>query len=281
MEFYITAKTDIGTRRKTNQDSVLVKTAITRAGKVILAAICDGMGGLDEGSYASGTVIRLVEQWFQLRFSGWLEDGGSDMAFRREWTELMARANEELILFGRERKLRVGTTCTALLLLPQRYYISHVGDTRVYALTDAVVCLTEDHTVAARDARKGLITMEEAEVSENSRILTQCVGVSGEANPDFYFGMTRTDTVYLLCSDGFRHQLQPRELLACLSPLQANGVATMSRSCEELIDLVKRRGETDNISVAVIRPLATATDVRQDPYFLDNNTESDTIQLDD
>ncbi len=280
MEYMISAKTDIGTVRKTNQDCVIVKTAISSAGKVVLAAICDGMGGLDEGSYASTTVTKLIEQWFQQRLSAWLEDGCSDMAFRKEWTELMSLANRELIQYGSERELRVGTTCTTLLLLPRRYYISHVGDTRVYEISDTVVRLTHDHTVAARDARNGLISMEEAEYSENNRILTQCVGVSGDANPEFYFGTTRTDTVYLLCSDGFRHKLKPKELLDAFSPLQASCSAAMGEACDSLIELVKQRGEADNISIAVIRPFVTRNDVKADPFLMENDTETDTIQLD-
>lgn len=43
---YVTSHiTDIGTSRKTNQDALLVKSARTSRGQVLLAAVADGVGG--------------------------------------------------------------------------------------------------------------------------------------------------------------------------------------------------------------------------------------------
>ena len=51
---YLTAtQTDIGTRKKTNQDSMIVMQAATDRGQVLLASVCDGMGGLAKGEVAS------------------------------------------------------------------------------------------------------------------------------------------------------------------------------------------------------------------------------------
>ena len=46
MSFLTATGTDIGTRKKTNQDSALILQADTDRGPVLLASICDGMGGL-------------------------------------------------------------------------------------------------------------------------------------------------------------------------------------------------------------------------------------------
>ena len=51
MDFLIAAHTDVGIRKKTNQDSVLIKVADTDCGKVCFAAVCDGMGGLRRESW--------------------------------------------------------------------------------------------------------------------------------------------------------------------------------------------------------------------------------------
>ena len=40
--------------KKTNQDSVLVKSRKTNHDKVCLCVVCDGMGGLADGELASG-----------------------------------------------------------------------------------------------------------------------------------------------------------------------------------------------------------------------------------
>lgn len=64
MRFAATADTDIGISKNTNQDSVLIKHASYDGGEVLLAVICDGMGGLARGELASATVIRAFAKWF-------------------------------------------------------------------------------------------------------------------------------------------------------------------------------------------------------------------------
>ena len=63
MNFLISANTDIGTLKKTNQDSVLIKKIHTCQGEMVFAVLCDGMGGLEKGEVASAAVVRAFEQW--------------------------------------------------------------------------------------------------------------------------------------------------------------------------------------------------------------------------
>ena len=64
MRFIATADSDIGISKATNQDSVLIKQAKVDGEEVLLAVICDGMGGLSKGELASATVIRAFAKWF-------------------------------------------------------------------------------------------------------------------------------------------------------------------------------------------------------------------------
>ena len=65
MKFKITVDSDVGIFKSTNQDSVLVKHASTDLGEVVMAIICDGMGGLQKGELASATVVRAFSKWFE------------------------------------------------------------------------------------------------------------------------------------------------------------------------------------------------------------------------
>ena len=47
MNFMIAAYSDVGIKKHTNQDALLIKTAQTNLGKVCLCVVCDGMGGLN------------------------------------------------------------------------------------------------------------------------------------------------------------------------------------------------------------------------------------------
>lgn len=258
MEFLISAKTDVGISRGVNQDRVLIKTAVTDKGKAVLAAICDGMGGLDDGATASATVTAAIERWFAGQLQSWIREGMTEQALREEWVALADGMNQSLQDYGREKGIRLGTTMTVMLLFSEQYFIIHVGDTRVYAIGDSVIQLTDDHTVAAREVREGKLDPAELERSRNNHILTNCIGAKASVDPAFYVGRTRADCVYLLCSDGFRHKLLPQELQETLGPEQAVNGEALARGCEKLIELNKARGETDNISVAVIRPFFEA-----------------------
>ena len=63
---YLTAMhTDIGTRKKMNQDSIIVLEAQTGMGNILFASVCDGMGGLAKGEVASAAMVRAFESWFE------------------------------------------------------------------------------------------------------------------------------------------------------------------------------------------------------------------------
>ena len=65
MKFLTAVHTDIGIKKKTNQDSALILEAKTDIGNVLLTVICDGMGGLAKGEVASSTVIQAFSRWFE------------------------------------------------------------------------------------------------------------------------------------------------------------------------------------------------------------------------
>ena len=65
MKFNVAIHTDVGIRKETNQDSLCLKQAETDKGVILLAIICDGMGGLEKGEVASATVITAFSKWFE------------------------------------------------------------------------------------------------------------------------------------------------------------------------------------------------------------------------
>jgi serine/threonine protein phosphatase PrpC len=79
------------------------------------------------------------------------------------------------------------------------------------------------------------------------------VGASEVLVPDFFFGQTKQNAVYMLCSDGFRHQITPEEFYYSLEPNRMISPELMKQQELMLIDLNKQRDEHDNISVITIR----------------------------
>lgn len=252
MEFYISAATDIGTHRKINQDSLFVRRLETRTGKMVLAVLCDGMGGLNFGELASAAIVSAFTDWMYRELPALSQSPLEDHAIREQWNRLIKEQNRLIRSYGQRCHCTTGSTVTALLLTENRYFLLNIGDSRAYEIAEQVIQLTEDHTVVANEVRLGNLTKEQAEHSSIQNVLTRCVGVQKEVWPDLFFGTVRKGAVYMLCSDGFRHRLTTEEMQEHLLNAAKKELSQMKCREEYLIELVKQRGETDNISVITI-----------------------------
>ena len=253
MEYIVSASTDIGIVKNTNQDSLNVKVLSYGDEKIAFAALCDGMGGLEKGEVASANVVHAFHQWVVNSLPGLCEKGIADADIRREWTEIITSYNEKLKIYGKKCAVNLGTTVAAILLTKDRYFITNVGDSRVYEIYEEARCLTKDQTVVAMEVEQGAITAEQAEKDSRRSVLLQCVGASDAVYPDFFFGTPAKDAVYMLCSDGFRHEVSSKEIFEYLQPAKMLNAESMKKNELELIELNKKRKERDNISVITIR----------------------------
>lgn len=253
MEYLITANTDIGIKKRTNQDALTVKLFETKLGKIVLAVLCDGMGGLSKGEVASAALVLRFEKWVQEQLPQLVENGLKDSELRQQWEQLIIEEGRVIMDYGKRQGVNLGTTVTAMLITPFRYYIANVGDTRAYEIQNTVQCLTRDHTLVAREVAQGLLTPEQAAVDERRSILLQCVGASEQIYPDFFFGDTKGNAVYMLCSDGFRHEITEEEMHRLLNPNVLQDETTMNQNALLLIRWNKARQEKDNISTILIR----------------------------
>ena len=254
MEYTAAYHTDVGISKKTNQDSLAIKIIDTPDGQVTFAVVCDGMGGLAKGELASKELTEAFCTWFDEVFAEDAANGSFDeCALIEQWNEIIQVQNRELALYGQRNSLQLGTTISAILMYKDTYYIVHVGDSRVYHLTDRAVQLTKDQSLIQREMDAGRLTPEQAKVDPRRSILLQCVGASPIVEPDFMKGDIQKDTVYMLCSDGFRHQISEDEILAKLGPEACTDAGTMKVGCAFLTELVKERRETDNVTVVVVK----------------------------
>lgn len=131
--------------------------------------------------------------------------------------------------------------------------IAHVGDSRAYSITDSVNQLTEDQTFIAREIKAGRMTAEEAKVHPKRNMLLQCIGASRNVEPQMILGKADKNSVYMLCSDGFRHMLTNEEIYENFNFDNLSDEQAMEKNSRYLIDLVKSRNEKDNITVALIK----------------------------
>jgi PPM family protein phosphatase len=255
MAFFTAHHTDVGIKKKTNQDALLLKTAKTPRGLVGLFIICDGMGGLSHGELASATVIRGMAEWFDAEMPRLSRSEQMEEEIYSEVEKCIKQLNEKIRNYGENSKANLGTTLTALLIVHNKYYIAHVGDSRAYSISKSLNQLTKDQTLVAREVASGNITEEQAKIDPRRNVLLQCVGATKEIEIDFSTGDVQANTVFILCSDGFYHQITEEELAQNLKPKTIKNDQQLKGKVVELVELVKARKEVDNISVIAAKVL--------------------------
>lgn len=258
MGFLSIAHSDVGIKKDTNQDSVLIKEASTDYGEVLLSVICDGMGGLAKGEVASAALIRAFSDWFEKEFPFILYEERASKeidynSLQRSWNQLIDNVNHKIAAYGAGFHAPCGTTLVALLLINQHYYIVNVGDSRTYRLNGKLEQITRDQTYVQREMDEGRMTPEEAKNHPQRNVLLQCVGASQVIIPDFYEGVYKEGEVFVLCSDGFRHLITDEEFIKILGPNLLKDEKAMRDAALYCTELNKQRKENDNISVIIIK----------------------------
>ncbi len=253
MNYIVAAKTDIGTTKNTNQDSFSVKVINTQKGRMVFAILCDGMGGLAKGEVASSTVIRAFDKWVNEDLPVLCRTSIEDYVIRDQWCSIIENQNELIKTYGERQGIRLGTTAVVMLLTQDKYYILNVGDSRAYELSSGLRQITVDQTFVAREVALGNMTEEQAKFDERRNVLLQCVGASDKVYPEMFYGEAKKDAVYLLCSDGFRHEISGEEIFENLRPDLMTDENIMHERAEMMINVNKQRNERDNISVVLVR----------------------------
>lgn len=251
MRFTAIADTDVGISKDTNQDSVLIKHAETDEGEVLMAIVCDGMGGLAKGELASATVIRAFAKWFDEELPYEIENPDMQV-IGGKWSLMLKDLNVKIQEYGNKCNADLGTTFSGILFIGNQYLIAHVGDTRVYHIGDTVNQLTTDQTFIAREISRGTLTAEQAKTDKRRNMLLQCIGASKVVEPQIINGITQKGT-YMLCSDGFRHEITEDEIYDKFQSAGLKNKKEMHSNAKYLMEQVKLRKEKDNISVILIK----------------------------
>jgi len=152
-------------------------------------------------------------------------------------------------------KSGMGSTASALLVSDTHYLIGHVGDSRIYIVRDGDMRqLTRDHSLVQEQVDAGLITAEQARHHPQSNVITCCIGMSGDIEPDVIAGETKVGDVFLLASDGLTGMVDDRRLLQLLVSR-----ASPDRIVNAMISDANNNGGIDNITAIVVKVITADT----------------------
>ncbi|MCA9141246.1 MAG: serine/threonine-protein phosphatase [Planctomycetaceae bacterium] len=238
------ALTDVGMRRANNQDSHSVVLASDRLewqarGHVFMVA--DGMGAHAAGELASKIAVDGVPHLYRKY---------REMSPPEALQRAIIETNSEVYRRGQANSdfRAMGTTASAMALLPQGALIGHIGDSRVYRVRGTKLHqLTRDHSLVweLRDAGQ-LDGDSELAKSVPKNVITRSLGPNANVQVDIEgpYKVAVGDT-YLLCSDGLMARVTDEEIAAILHHLPTNEAGQL------LVDLANLRGGPDNITVIV------------------------------
>jgi len=224
-------------------DSLLLKSGTIQSRSAFLALVCDGVGSMADGSFASGETARMLNEWFDRADS--VARIGLDMR------DAILRINSHIISQAKARNLNTATTLSATLFIENSYYITHIGDSRIY-------CYDPDHAnarglsdqtiVGDTGSRPALSLLTSDDVSVSGK-LTACIGQTDNIFPHYAEGAAGGKT-FLLCSDGLYKRMDTDVMVSAIKNWDRKSLRSPA---DMLTRYVIERGEPDNITVAMVK----------------------------
>ena len=246
----IASHSDPGMVRSHNEDSI---AADPTKGLVVLA---DGMGGYNAGEVASGmaTTVLVTELQQLLNDSSphELDESSGQTLAQKLLRDQIAKANTSIYQASQSQPqyAGMGTTLVVALFHDNKMTVAHIGDSRLYRLRgDEFTQITKDHSLLQEQIDSGMITAEQAKLSQNKNLVTRALGIDPMVEPEIHDYETQPGDIYLLCSDGLCDMVSDEDIGMVLHTLGAN----LKLCAHQLVQMANDNGGRDNISVILVR----------------------------
>ena len=238
----IYSATDVGQKRKMNQDYVFVSQEPV-GNLPNLFAVADGMGGHNAGDYASAHAVQTLVSQIQ---------ADADFNPIKVIRHAIEAANTEIIdQAQRDEGLRgMGTTMVVATIVGNYAYVANVGDSRLYVVQGQIRQVTRDHSLVQEMVRLGEINAEEARNHPDKNIITRALGAEKTVDVDFFDLKLEPGNTILMCSDGLSNMVEDLKMEEIIT----NPDKDITWKGDTLIREANQNGGKDNIAVILIEP---------------------------
>ena len=238
------AQTDIGKRRRYNEDCYLIDDRIG------LFVVADGMGGHNAGNIASQLAVDVFREWTE-SFPETAPSIPGKATIVNIIDQLVVDANTRIYTESKIHPTRhgMGTTLIAGICQDNLISYAHVGDSRIYLIRQGCITqITIDHSQVQEMVDSGIITAEEARVHQNRHIINRAVGLHQTVIIDTNQFEILTDDILLVCTDGLHDMIasdqEIAELIISAPDLESAG--------KTLTETALAYGGSDNITLILI-----------------------------
>ncbi len=236
-DMVISAGTDIGRKRKTNQDRYGIR--LLSDGSVLMA-LADGLGGEPGGEIASGRVMESLEGHAFLNHEK-LPSALVDFFYQMN-REMVAMAEENEALSG------MATTLILVAIKDRHAFWVHAGDSRLYHFKNQKLTqITQDQTLARFLINEGELSKEEAKTHYSENVLEQVIGCR-DLMPETGEIRLESGDMLILMSDGVHRAMDEKTMEEVLKKADSTVHAS-----EHLIQLSMEAGGKDNMTVVMAK----------------------------
>lgn len=236
--------------RKSQQDAAVFEWN----GKSLLAVVCDGMGGMEGGEYASRIGVSALAEMMRCQPPEGIDTAAEWMrrAFMDADSKIAALTNR------RGERMNSGSTAVAVVIKENRMQWGSVGDSSIYMMRgEQFELLTRMHNYNLRldeMVRNGEIDEQErSRQSVRGEALISYLGIGGLPLIDTTkLPITlQEEDIILLCSDGLYKSLDIEQIRVIIEESGGNMDIAAERLCREAYRLAIRK--QDNTTVIAIR----------------------------
>jgi len=244
-------RTDVGRRRKINEDSFLVSPEVS------LYAVCDGMGGHNAGEVASKMAIDTIAAFIErsgvekeITWPWGLDANLSFDANRLKTAVRLANARVFQAADNREELTGMGTTVVASIVSGKSMTIASAGDSRCYLVRGGELKqLTRDDSWVSAALGEGILNSDDVEHHPLRNVITKAVGARDSIDLDVVEHVFEPGDLVLLCSDGLHGMINDQEI----SRILGSGGDPLEDASARLIDAANDAGGRDNVTVVLLR----------------------------
>lgn len=212
----------------------------------VLFAVCDGMGGIQNGERASEIVVRKLREKIAAMDG---TENSTDMLSRIE--AAVGSCNEAVC--DEAKKLGpMGSTLAMLYFSEKEIWLSNIGDSRIYSYYKGVLSqLSVDHNLEEELRTIGMVSEESRLNRRGHHELTQYLGIpSTELKIEpHYLSMEYKlgRTLFLICSDGVSGFIALEQMQDILEKTQGPKNAAI-----RLVNAAVENGSKDDVTAIVI-----------------------------